>query len=135
MSKPLAPAILLIILVFAVPAALAAPSTGDTVSGGKPGEKTAAKAEAPGPDCAEPLKDEKGKPTEKYDARCTAEMIAAAKARKKAAAEGYDVDKLEGLGLGEKSEAAGSETDYGTFEDLFAPARFDAEAAYRRPRG
>ena len=52
---------------------------------------------------------------------------------KKAEAAGYDLDKLEGLGLGEKSEAAAGEKDYGTLEDLFGLGRrFDAARAYER---
>ena len=127
-------AILVLALVAALPV-LAAPSTGDTQAA-KPDTKKAVK----GPDCAEPLKDAAGKPTGKYDPRCTEEMIKVAKAKKKADAASakakadYDLTKIEGLeGLGKtaEGEAAPADKEYGTVEDIYGVGRsFDARKSY-----
>jgi hypothetical protein len=130
-------AFVVLALVAALPA-VAAPSETDTVAS----KAEAGKKAEPGPDCAEPLRDDKGKPTDKYDPRCTEEMIKAAVAKKKAdaasagAKAGYDLAKiagLEGLGKSAESEAAG-EKEYGTLEDIFGlVGRFDASKAYAEP--
>jgi len=114
----------LLAVVAALPA-LAIASSGDTVAAPEKSPKQ-------GPDCSEPLKGADGKPTDKYDPRCTEEMIRAAAERKKAAAAGYDMEKVEGLeGLGQKPEDAAGKKEYGTLEDLFGLGRlFDAGLAY-----
>lgn len=132
-----APQILLVLACLLVLPALA--SSGDTVaapdgSGGtRPAEEGHKSEAAEKVDCSEPLKDARGKPTEKYDKRCTEEMIKAAKARK---ADGkpaeYDLEAIEGLeGLGQSSES-GQSMEPGTLEDLFGLGPFDPAKAFER---